>query len=204
MIKLKNILLEQFDNVPEPTPGTYNLKFEQNYKDGERDPVTENNVQVTEQDIEEFEKNKSIYNLSNEDFWKGIASNINNHPQNRISRIRVESSIASKVETVSAGKPEFEIYIDEVSIGNYTTTSPDDTTTYDDFRNDIKDQLEDQGDNFVKANVEGRCRVGNTDYKFQFETDDPDTTADNIYWDSDSFEQETGLDELDVLDKLTA
>ena len=162
MIKLKNILLEQFDNVPEPTPGTYNLKFEQNYKDGERDPVTENNVQVTEQDIEEFEKNKSIYNLSNEDFWKGIASNINNHPQNRISRIRVESSIASK--------PEFEIYIDEVSIGNYTTTSPDDTTTYDDFRNDIKDQLEDQGDNFVKANVEGRCRVGNTNLKQMIQT----------------------------------
>jgi hypothetical protein len=104
----------------------------------------------------------------------------------------------------SAEKPEFEIYIDSVDIGNTTITSPNDTTTYDDFRNDIQDQLDDEGDNFVKAKVEGRVKVDNTDYKFQFETDDPDTTADNIYWDSDSFEQETGLDEQDILDKLTA
>ena len=196
MIKLKNILLEQFDSVPTPAPGTYNLRFTVNYRDGNREPVSEKNIQVSEQDVQEFLKNKSLYNLSNEDVWKDISGELSNASPKLISGI--------KVETVSAGKPEFEIYIDEVSIGNYTTTSPDDTTTYDDFRNDIKDQLEDQGDNFVKANVEGRCRVGNTDYKFQFETDDPDTTADNIYWDSDSFEQETGLDELDVLDKLTA
>ena len=104
----------------------------------------------------------------------------------------------------SAEKPEFEIYIDIVDIGNTTITSPNDTTTYDDFRNDIQDQLDAEGDNFVKAKVEGRVKVGNMDYKFQFETDDPDTTADNIYWDSDSFEQETGLDEQDILDKLTA
>ena len=68
----------------------------------------------------------------------------------------------------------------------------------------FKIKLDDEGDNFVKAKVEGRVKVDNTDYKFQFETDDPDTTADNIYWDSDSFEQETGLDEQDILDKLTA
>ena len=104
----------------------------------------------------------------------------------------------------SAEKPEFEIYIDSVDIGSTTITSPNNTTTYDDFRNDIQDLLDDEGDNFVKAKVEGRVKIGNTDYKFQFETDDPDTTADNIYWDSDSFEQETGLDEQDILDKLTA
>lgn len=103
----------------------------------------------------------------------------------------------------SAEKPQFEIYIDSVDIGNTTITSPNNTTTYDDFRNDIQDQLDAEGDNFVKAKVEGRVKVNNTDYKFQFETDDPDTTADNIYWDSDSFEQETGLDEQDILDKLT-
>jgi hypothetical protein len=104
----------------------------------------------------------------------------------------------------SAEKPEFEIYVDSVDIGSTTITSPNDTTTFDDFRTDIQDQLEAEGDNFVKAKIECRCRVNNTDYKFQFETDDPDTTADNIYWDSDSFEQETGLDEQDILDKLTA
>ena len=104
----------------------------------------------------------------------------------------------------SAEKPEFEIYIDSVDIGSTTITSPNNTTTYDDFRNDIQDLLDDEGDNFVKAKVEGRVKIGNADYKFQFETDDPDTTADNIYWDSDSFEQETGLDEQDILDKLTA
>ncbi len=105
----------------------------------------------------------------------------------------------------SAEKPEFEIYIDRVDIGNTTITSPNDTTTYDDFRNDIQDLLDDEGDNFVKAKVEGRVKVGNMDYKFQFETDDPDTTADNIYWDSDSFQQETGLDEFDdIVNKLTA
>ena len=104
----------------------------------------------------------------------------------------------------SAEKPEFEIYIDSVDIGSTTITTPNDTTTYDDVKNDIQDQLDDEGDNFVKAKVEGRVKIGNTDYKFQFETDDPDTTADNIYWDSDSFEQETGLDEQDILDKLTA
>ncbi len=105
----------------------------------------------------------------------------------------------------SAEKPEFEIYVDSVDIGNTTITSPNDTTTYDDFRNDIQDLLDDEGDNFVKANIECRCRVNNKDYKFQFETDDPDTTADNIYWDSDSFQQETGLDEFDdIVAKLTA
>ena len=102
----------------------------------------------------------------------------------------------------SAEKPEFEIYIDSVDIGSTTITTPNDTTTYDDVKNDIQDQLDDEGDNFVKAKIEGRVKIGNTDYKFQFETDDPDTTVDNIYWDSDSFEQETGLDEQDILDKL--
>ena len=103
----------------------------------------------------------------------------------------------------STEKPQFEIYIDSVDIGSTTITTPNDTTTYDDVKNDIQDQLDDEGENFVKAKIEGRVKIGNTDYKFQFETDDPDTTADNIYWDSDSFEQETGLDEQDILDKLT-
>ena len=196
MIKLKNILLEQLNNVPAPAPGTYNLKFTVNYRDGNREPVNEKDVQVSDQDVQEFEKNKSLYNLSNEDFWKDISGELSNASPKLISGI--------KVETVSAGKPEFEIYIDSVDIGNTTITSPNDTTTYDDFRNDIQDQLDDEGQNFVKAKVECRCRIGNTDYKFQFETDDPDTTVDNIYWDSDSFEQETGLNEQDILDKLTA
>ena len=196
MIKLKQILLEQFDNVPTPAPGTYNLRFTVNYRDGNREPVSEKDVQVSEQDVQEFEKNKSLYNLSNEDFWKDISGELSNASPKLISGIKVESS--------SARKPEFEIYIDSVDIGNTTITSPNDTTTYDDFRNDIQDQLDDEGQNFVKAKVECRCRIGNTDYKFQFETDDPDTTVDNIYWDSDSFEQETGLNEQDILDKLTA
>jgi hypothetical protein len=196
MIKLKNILLEQLNNVPAPAPGTYNLKFTVNYRDGNREPVNEKDVQVSEQDVQEFLKNKSLYNLSNEDFWKDISGELSNASPKLISGIKVESS--------SARKPEFEIYIDSVDIGNTTITSPNDTTTYDDFRNDIQDQLDDEGQNFVKAKVECRCRIGNTDYKFQFETDDPDTTVDNIYWDSDSFEQETGLNEQDILDKLTA
>ena len=37
-----------------------------------------------------------------------------------------------------------------------------------------------------------------------FQTDDPDITADEIFFDDDSFEQATGLDEQDILDKLTA
>ena len=194
MIKLKNILLEQLNNVPAPAPGTYNLKFTVNYRDGNREPVNEKDVQVSEQDVQEFLKNKSLYNLSNEDFWKDISGELSNASPKLISGI--------KVETVSAGKPEFEIYIDSVDIGSTTITTPNDTTTYDDVKNDIQDQLDDEGDNFVKAKIEGRVKIGNTDYKFQFDTDDPNTTADNIYWDSDSFEQETGLDEQDILDKL--
>ena len=194
MIKLKNILLEQFDNVPTPAPGTYNLRFTVNYRDGNREPVSEKDIQVSDQDIQEFEKNKSLYNLSDEDFWKDISGELSNSSPKLISGI--------KVETVSAGKPEFEIYIDSVDIGSTTITTPNDTTTYDDVKNDIQDQLDDEGDNFVKAKIEGRVKIGNTDYKFQFDTDDPNTTADNIYWDSDSFEQETGLDEQDILDKL--
>ena len=200
MIKLKNILLEQLNDLPTPLPGKYNLRFEKRYKDGEREPERYDNVEVTAEDIKEFEKNKKLYpsyDITNQDFWNGIASEISGFPQSRIARIRVSSSTATK--------PEFEIYVDSVDIGNTTITSPNDTTTYDDFRNDIQDLLDEEGDNFSKANIECRCRVGNKDYKFQFETDDPDTTADNIYWDSDSFQQETGLDEFDdIVAKLTA
>ena len=200
MIKLKNILLEQLNEFPTPKPGTYNLRFEKRYKDGEREPERYDNVEVTAEDIKEFEKNKRLYpsyDITNQDFWNGIASEISSHPQNKIARIRITMT--------SETKPEFEIYVDVANIGNTTITSPTDTTTYDDFRDDIKNQLEEEGDNFVKATIECRCRVGNKDYKFQFETDDPDTTADNIYWDSDSFQQETGLDEFDdIVNKLTA
>ena len=200
MIKLKQILLEQLNEFPTPLPGKYDLSFEKRWKHGDPEPVLEKNVEVTAEDIKEFEKNKRLYpsyDITNQDFWNGIASEISGFPQSRIARIRVSSSTATK--------PEFEIYVDVANIGNTTITSPNDTTTYDDFRDDIKDQLEEEGDNFVKATIECRCRVNNQDYKFQFETDDPDTTADNIYWDSDSFQQETGLDEFDdIVNKLTA
>jgi len=219
MIRLKNILLEQgmaridkklrkidrnlseqLNEFPTPLPGKYDLRFEKRYKDGSREPERYDNVEVTAEDIKEFEKNKRLYpsyDITNQDFWNGIASEISSHPQNKIARIRITMT--------SETKPEFEIYVDVANIGNTTITSPTDTTTYDDFRDDIKNQLEEEGDNFVKATIECRCRVGNKDYKFQFETDDPDTTADNIYWDSDSFQQETGLDEFDdIVNKLTA
>jgi hypothetical protein len=200
MIKLKNILLEQLNEFPTPLPGKYDLRFEKRYKDGEREPERYDNIEVTAEDIKEFEKNKRLYpsyDITNQDFWNGIASEISSHPQNKIARIRVTMT--------SVTKPEFEIYIDSVDIGNVTITPPNKTTTYEDLKDDIKDQLEEEGENFVKATIECRCRVDNKDYKFQFETDDPDTTADHIYWNSDSFQQETGLDEFDdIVAKLTA
>ena len=200
MIKLKNILLEQLNEFPTPLPGKYDLRFEKRYKDGEREPERYDNVEVTAEDIKEFEKNKRLYpsyDITNQDFWNGIASEISSHPQNKIARIRVTMT--------SVTKPEFEIYIDSVDIGNVTITPPNKTTTYEDLKDDIKDQLEEEGENFVKATIDCRCRVDNKDYKFQFETDDPDTTADHIYWNSDSFQQETGLDEFDdIVAKLTA
>jgi hypothetical protein len=104
----------------------------------------------------------------------------------------------------SAEKPEFEIYIDSVDIGSTTITTPNNTTTYDDVKDDIQDQLDAEGENFVKAKVEGRVMVGNNEYSIYFQTDDPDITADEIFFDDDSFEQATGLDEQDILDKLTA
>ena len=63
MIKLKNILLEQFDNVPTPAPGTYNLRFTVNYRDGNREPVSEKDIQVSDQDVQEFEINRFIIYL---------------------------------------------------------------------------------------------------------------------------------------------
>ena len=104
----------------------------------------------------------------------------------------------------SAEKPQFEIYIDSVDIGSTTITTPNDTTTYDDVKDDIQNQLDAEGENFVKAKVEGRVMVGNNEYSIYFQTDDPDITADEIFFDDDSFEQATGLDEQDILDKLTA
>ena len=104
----------------------------------------------------------------------------------------------------SAEKPEFEIYIDSVDIGSTTITTPNNTTTYDDVKDDIQNQLDAEGENFVKAKVEGRVMVGNNEYSIYFQTDDPDITADEIFFDDDSFEQATGLDEQDILDKLTA
>jgi len=196
MIRLKHLLTEQLANVPAPAPGTYNLRFTINYRDGNREPVNEKNVQISEQDIKEFERNKSLYKLSNEDFWKDISGNLSSVSPKSISGIKVESS--------KARKPEFEIYIDSIDIGSTTITTPNDTTTYDDVKDDIQDQLDAEGQNFVKAKVEGRVMVGNNKYDIYFQTDDPDITADEIFFNDDSFEQLTGLDEQDILDKLIA
>ena len=62
-----------------------NLKFTVNYRDGNREPVNEKDVQVSEQDVQEFLKNKSLYNLSNEDFWKDISGELSNASPKLIS-----------------------------------------------------------------------------------------------------------------------
>ena len=222
MIKLKNILLESMGNaLNESDRATYERRVTDAKafaKDLSENPNVDVNISFFGNGFNELEPNYfagEFRIINGDDYDKAYEA---------ISGIYVVdeqgSTADSEIEfdrdrryypTIkitgikdSAEKPDFEIYIDSADIGNTTITSPNDTTTYDDFRNDIQDQLDDEGDNFVKAKVEGRVKVDNVDYKFQFETDDPDTTADNIYWDSDSFEQETGLDEQDILDKLTA
>jgi len=202
MIKLKQILLEQLNEFPTPLPGKYDLSFEKRWKHGDPEPVLEKNVEVTAEDIKEFEKNKRLYpsyDITNQDFWNGIASEISSHPQNKIARIRVTMT--------SVTKPEFEIYIDSVDIGNVTITPPNETTTYEDLKDDIKDQLEEEGNTGVRAKIEGRVIVDKIEkpYDIQFITDDPETTADEIFFDDDSFQQETGLDEIDdIFPRLTA
>jgi hypothetical protein len=215
MIKLKNILLESMGNALNESD---NATYEQRVKKAKDFADTLTSVTFMGYGFNELEPNlfKGEFRIM------GDADDYNN----AYEAISIDYVIDEKGSSAyppegdedrryyptikiigikdSAEKPEFEIYIDSVDIGNTTITSPNDTTTFDDFRTDIQDQLEAEGDNFVKAKIECRCRVDNVDYKFQFETDDPDTTADNIYWDSDSFEQETGLDEQDILDKLTA
>jgi len=193
MIKLKNILLEQPDEFPTPRPGKYNLRFEKRYKNGEREPVTENNVEVTAEDIKEFEKNKRLYpsyDITNQDFWNGIASEISNHPQSRIARIRITMT--------SATKPEFEIYITSIDAGTPQMLDK----SYEESIEDIEFELE-QGDR-SKANCEGYIKIGDKKYGFAFETDEPGVHSDQVMWDDDSFQQETGLDETDIVAKLNA
>jgi len=215
MIRLKNILLESMGNaLTESNQATYERRVAEakSFADKKFDDVSFFGFGFNELEPNLFKGEFRIRGGGNFDQYKQIIS------QNYV--VDEQGSTAYPPEgdedrsynpTIkitgirSAEKPEFEIYVDSVDIGNTTITSPNDTTTYDDFRNDIQDLLDEEGDNFVKANIECRCRVNNTDYKFQFETDDPDTTADNIYWDSDSFQQETGLDEFDdIVAKLTA
>ena len=194
MIKLKNILLEQTDGLPKPIPGTYDLKFEKRWKDGEREPASVDDVDVTAEDIKKFaievKRYKLSHDITTQDFWNMIASEATGFPQSRISRIRVTSS--------STGKPEFEIYITSIDAGNPQMLD----SKYEDAIEDIKFELE-QGDR-GKADCEGYVKISDKKYNFSFETDDPGTHSDNIYWDSDSFEQETGLDETDIVAKLNA
>jgi len=197
MIKLKNILLEQLDTVPQPAPGTYNLRFTVNYRDGNREPGNEPNVQVSDQDVQEFEKNKSLYNLSNEDFWKDISGELSNASPKLISGI--------KVEIVSAEKPEFSVHIDSVDIDNETISPTPQFSSYEDVKDDMRDLLPDDPNMLTtKARVEGHVKIGDNKYEFNFETQDADDDVepDQIYWQSDSFEQVTELDETDVVNKL--
>jgi len=215
MIKLKNILLESIGNaLNESNQATYERRAAEakSFADKLTGNISFFGYGFNELEPESF---RGEFRIKGSGDFDEISKNIGEkyivgkvNPDSEIEfggDRRYDPTIKITGIKDSAEKPEFEIYVDSVDIGNTTITSPNDTTTYDDFRNDIQDLLDDEGDNFVKANIECRCRVNNKDYKFQFETDDPDTTADNIYWDSDSFQQETGLDEFDdIVAKLTA
>ena len=106
----------------------------------------------------------------------------------------------------SAEKPEFTVHIDSVDIDNETISPTPQFSSYEDVKDDMRDLLDGPGMLNNRARVEGHVKIGNDKYEFNFETQDPDDDVepDQIYWQSDSFEQVTNLDETDVVAKLNA
>ena len=105
----------------------------------------------------------------------------------------------------SAEKPEFSVHIDQVVIDNETISPTPQFSSYEDVKDDMRDLLPDDPNMLsTTAKVEGHVKIGDNKYEFNFETQDADddVDADQIYWQSDSFEQVTELDETDVVDKL--
>jgi len=105
----------------------------------------------------------------------------------------------------SAEKPEFSVHIDTVDIDNETISPTPQFSSYEDVKDDMRDLLPDDPNMLTtKARVEGHVKIGDNKYEFNFETQDPDEDVepDQIYWQSDSFEQVTELDETDIVDKL--
>jgi len=106
----------------------------------------------------------------------------------------------------SAEKPEFTVHIDSVDIDNETISPTPQFSSYEDVKDDMRDLLDGPGILNNRARVEGHVKIGNNEYEFNFETQDPDDDVepDQIYWQSDSFEQVTELDETDIVAKLNA
>ena len=221
MIKLKNILLESMGNaLNESDNATYERRVanaEEFAKDLSKNPDVDVNISFFGYGFNELEPNYFAgefriingddYDKAYEEISTDYVIDEKGSTADREIEFGGDRRYDPTIKIIgikSAEKPEFEIYIDSVEIGSTTITTPNNTTIYDDVKDDIQDQLDEEGQNFVKAKVEGPVKVGNNDYSIYFQTDDPDITADEIFFNDDSFEQETGLDEQDILDKLTA
>ena len=224
MIKLKNILLESMGNaLNESDNATYERRVanaEEFAKDLSKNPDVDVNISFFGYGFNELEPNyfagefRIINGDDYDEAYEAISGIYVVDEQGSTADSEIEFDRdrryypTIKITGIkdSAEKPEFTVHIDSVDIDNETISPTPQFSSYEDVKDDMRDLLDGPGMLNNRARVEGHVKIGNNKYEFNFETQDPDDDVepDQIYWQSDSFEQVTELDETDVVAKLNA
>ena len=216
MIKLKNILLESMGNALNESD---NATYKQRVDAANQFADTLDGVTFMGYGFNELEPNlfKGVFKIIGGADFEDVKMKISHkyvvdeqgsteYPPEGDEDRRYYPTIKIIGIKDSAEKPEFTVHIDSVDIDNETISPTPQFSSYEDVKDDMRDLLDGPGILNNRARVEGHVKIGNDKYEFNFETQDPDDDVepDQIYWQSDSFEQVTNLDETDVVAKLNA